>query len=164
MPKFAYVAAGPDGAETRGVQQAATLAQARLLLTQQHFRVSALAQKRGLADIQISEARVKPAELMHLSRQLSAFLQAGIPILEAISVIGQESGKPAMRRVLAAIDEDLRAGERLCDAIDTRRTSPSGTAGSCAPPSSPASSTRSWISSRRTSSATSRPAARSSRR
>ena len=118
MPKFAYVAAGPDGAETRGVQQAATLAQARLLLTQQHFRVSELAQKRGLADIQISEARIKPAELMHLSRQLSAFLQAGIPILEAISVIGQESGKPAMRRVLAAIDEDLRAGERLSDAID----------------------------------------------
>ena len=118
MPKFAYVAAGPDGALTRGVQEAATLAQARLALTQQHLRVQELAQKRGLADVQLTEGRIKPSELMHLSRQLSAFLRAGIPILEAIAVIGEESGKPATRRVLAAIGDDLRAGERLSDAID----------------------------------------------
>ena len=118
MPKFAYVAAGPDGSETRGVQEATTLAQARLLLTQQHFRVQELAQKRGFGDIQLTEGRVRPTELMHLSRQLSAFLRAGIPILEAIAVIGEESGRTPVRRVLAAIGDDLRSGERLSDAID----------------------------------------------
>jgi type IV pilus assembly protein PilC len=118
MPKFAYVAAGPDGGETRGVQAADTLSQARLLLAQQHLRVSELAQKRGLSDLELTESRIKPAELMHLSRQLSAFLRAGIPILEAIDVISQESGKQGTRRVLDAINEDLRAGERFSDAID----------------------------------------------
>jgi type IV pilus assembly protein PilC len=118
MPKFAYVAAGPDGAESRGVQEADTLAQARLLLSQRHLRVSDLAQKRGFTDLELTESRIKPTDLMHLSRQLSAFLRAGIPILEAIAVISEESGKPAVRRVLAAINDDLRAGERLSDAID----------------------------------------------
>src|SRR5690348_7405452 len=118
MPKFAYVAAGPDGVETRGVQEADTLAQARLLLTKRHLRVSDLAQKRGWTDLELTEARIKPTELMHVSRQLSAFLRAGIPILEAIAVISDESSKPAVRRVLAAVNDDLRAGERLSDAID----------------------------------------------
>jgi type IV pilus assembly protein PilC len=118
MPKFAYVAAGPDGAETRGVQEAETLAQARMMLSQEHVTVRQLAQKRGLGDLQITEARVRPTELMHLSRQLSAFLRAGIPILEAIAVIAEESGKSAVQRVLRAIGDDLRAGERLCDAVD----------------------------------------------
>lgn len=118
MPKFAYVAAGPDGAEIRGIQQADTVTQARQLLAQRQLRTSELVPKRTWTDLEVTQARLKGTDLMHLSRQLSAFLRAGIPILDALAVISDESDRPAVRRVVDAIIEDLRAGERLSDAID----------------------------------------------
>jgi type IV pilus assembly protein PilC len=118
VPKFAYVAVGADGSSARGVQEAASLQQARATITQAGLEIVDIAAKRGLREIEIAPARVRPTELMHLSRQLSAFLRAGIPILDAISVLAAESDRTAVRRVLTAMSEDLRAGQRLSEALD----------------------------------------------
>ncbi|HEY8720112.1 type II secretion system F family protein [Pengzhenrongella sp.] len=118
MPKFAYVAVKPDGAQATGVHTATTLAAARVELVQQKMRVTQLEPKKGWREFEISAARVKPADLMHLSRQLSAFLRAGIPILDAIRVLAEENDKGAVRRVLGAVDRDLRSGLTLSEAID----------------------------------------------
>jgi type IV pilus assembly protein PilC len=118
MAKFAYVALAPDGAEARGVHDAPTLAAARMALVQQQLRVTMIEPKKTLGQFELTPSRIKAANLMHLSRQLSAFLRAGIPILEAIRVIGEENDNAAVRRVLAAIGEDLRSGLTLSEAID----------------------------------------------
>lgn len=118
MPKFAYVAVGPDGVPARGVQDAPTIAAARMALVHRSLRVTAIEPKKSWTQIELTPTRVKPADLMHLSRQLSAFLRAGIPILEAIQVLGEESDKSAVRRVLGQIGSDLRGGATLADALD----------------------------------------------
>jgi type IV pilus assembly protein PilC len=118
MPKFAYVALGPDGAEARGVHDAPTLAAARMALVQRQLRVTKIEPKKSWAQFELTASRIKPTDLMHLSRQLSAFLRAGIPILEAIRAISEESDKSAVRRVLGALGEDLRSGLTLSEAID----------------------------------------------
>ena len=118
MPKFAYVALGPDGAQSNGVHDAPTLAAARMALVQKQLRVTKIEPKKTWAQFELTPSRVKPSDLMHLSRQLSAFLRAGIPILEAIGVIGEESDKSAVRRVLSVVGEDLRSGLTLSEAID----------------------------------------------
>lgn len=118
MPKFAYVALAPTGAETSGVQDAPTLAAARMALVQQQLRVTKIEPKKSWTQIELTPTRLKPSDLMHLSRQLSAFLRAGIPILDAIQVLGEENDKTAVRRVLAAIGQDLRSGMTLSEAID----------------------------------------------
>lgn len=76
------------------------------------------APKRDWLRFELTKSRIKPADLMHLSRQLAAFLRAGIPILDAIDVLGEESDKTAVRLVLATIGEDLRAGATLSEAVD----------------------------------------------
>ena len=55
---------------------------------------------------------------MHLSRQLGAFLRAGIPILRALDVLVDEADSKAARRVLLAISDDLRGGSTLADAVE----------------------------------------------
>lgn len=118
MPKFAYVALAPDGAQARGVQEAPTLAAARMALVHKRLRVTAIEPKTSWTQIELTPSRIRPADLMHLSRQLSAFLRAGIPILDAIQVLGEESDRAAVRRVLAGVGTDLRSGATLADALD----------------------------------------------
>jgi type IV pilus assembly protein PilC len=118
MPKFAYVAVGPDGARATGVQDAPTLTAARMALVQRQLRVQRIEPKKSWAQIELTPSRVRPSDLMHLSRQLSAFLRAGIPILDAIGVLGEESDRAAVRRVLGRVRDDLRSGLTLSDAFD----------------------------------------------
>jgi type IV pilus assembly protein PilC len=122
MPKFAYVALAPDGAQSAGVQDAPTLAAARMALVKQQLRVQKIEPKKAWTQFELTPTRMKPADLMHFSRQLSAFLRAGIPILDAIGVLGEESDKAAVRRVLGQIGADLRSGSTLSEAIDRHPT------------------------------------------
>lgn len=118
MPKYAYHAVDPHGAQVSGTADATTLAAARLGLVQSGLRISRIEPQRSFAHIEILPARIKASELMHLSRQLSAFLRAGIPILDAIGILDQESDSVAVRRTLAAVGDDLRSGTTLIGALD----------------------------------------------
>jgi len=73
-------------------------------------------EKKGF-NLELSQSRVKREHLMHLSRQLAAFIRAGIPILQAVQTIADETDKKAVKRVMTAINDDLRGGNTLSEAI-----------------------------------------------
>jgi type IV pilus assembly protein PilC len=60
---------------------------------------------------------VKGEEVMNFSRQASSFLRAGVPILDALSVVGEENASKKMQEVLADIQVRLRSGSSFGDAI-----------------------------------------------
>jgi type IV pilus assembly protein PilC len=118
MPKFAYLTATPEGAVRKGVHEAATLVEARADLLERQIEVTDLTLKRGLLQMDLSVSRLKRADLMHLSRQFAAFIRAGIPILDAISTLEEESDKAPVKRLMTAIGDDLRTGATLSEAVD----------------------------------------------
>lgn len=65
--------------------------------------------------------KIKRQEIMHFSRQLSAFIRAGVPILSALDVIAEESGNVSLRAMLRDVREALRSGETFSGAIDAHR-------------------------------------------
>jgi type IV pilus assembly protein PilC len=67
---------------------------------------------------EIIPSRVTGKDLMHLSRQLAAFLRAGIPILDGLDLLGREASNTTLRRTLADVAEGLRQGEPLAEAFD----------------------------------------------
>jgi type IV pilus assembly protein PilC len=54
---------------------------------------------------------------MHFSRQLAAFVRAGIPLVEALQIIEEESEDKTLRAVLAAVQESLVAGDTFSAAL-----------------------------------------------
>jgi type IV pilus assembly protein PilC len=118
MPKFAYLTPTPDGGVRKGVLEAASLGEARSDLKERQIEVTEVVPKPGLLKMELSVARLKRADLMHLSRQFAAFIRAGIPILDAIATLESESDKPAVKRLMAVIGQDLRAGATLSEAVD----------------------------------------------
>ena len=66
---------------------------------------------------EIGRGRVSRADLMHLSRQLAAFIRAGIPILEGIDLIAAAASSATLRTVLTDVAARLRAGDTLTEAV-----------------------------------------------
>ncbi len=55
---------------------------------------------------------------MAFSRQLSSFLEAGIPVLDALAIVAQQSGSPPMRIVITGIRDSIHRGTSFASAID----------------------------------------------
>ncbi len=60
---------------------------------------------------------VKAEEVMNFSRQLSSFLRAGVPILDSLSVVGEENASKKVQEVVEDVQRRLRAGSSFGDAI-----------------------------------------------
>jgi type IV pilus assembly protein PilC len=118
MPKFAYAGVNVDGHEVKGTQKAASRSDAEVLLYERHVRQLRVTEKKSLLNYEISGPRIKREAVMHLSRQIAAFLRAGLPILEAVHTIGTESDNSSVRRMMNDIEDGLRSGERFSDCLD----------------------------------------------
>src|SRR5437762_844316 len=117
MAKFRYQATTEAGSRTRGVATATSLKTAMAGLVEQGFTVSQLKPKRNVLKFEITKEKLPQGELMHFSRQLSAFVRAGIPLIEAIEVIEEESDDKALRQMLVAVRESLITGDTFSDAL-----------------------------------------------
>ncbi|MFZ2441979.1 MAG: type II secretion system F family protein, partial [Ilumatobacteraceae bacterium] len=65
---------------------------------------------------ELTKVKVKKKELMHFTRQLAVFVKAGIPLTEAMEVIGDETSDVALQRTITDMVEDLRNGGTLSGA------------------------------------------------
>jgi type IV pilus assembly protein PilC len=117
MTKFRYEATRDDGTVVTGVVKSDTIGGARNELLGKGLDADKLEESRSRLNVEITKERVPRAELMHLSRQLAAFLRSGIPILEAIEVLRDGASNRTLRRVLGETGESLRGGSTFLGAI-----------------------------------------------
>lgn len=118
MPKFAYVGVDPTGQSVRGTHKAASRGDAEVALYEQELRDLRVHEKTSILQYEISGPRIKREEVMHLSRQIAAFLRAGLPILDAVHSIGADSENSSVRRMMHDIEDGLRTGERFSDTLE----------------------------------------------
>jgi type IV pilus assembly protein PilC len=55
---------------------------------------------------------------MNLTRQLGAFIRAGLPVIDAVRALGSEARNSAVRRMMEEVEDGLRGGDTLSDCID----------------------------------------------
>lgn len=118
MPKFAYVGVDLAGEKVKGTQKAPSRGDAEVALYEQELRDLRVTEKKSILQYEISGPRIKREEVMHLSRQIAAFLRAGLPILDAVHAIGAESDNSSVRRMMHEIEDGLRTGERFSDTLE----------------------------------------------
>ena len=81
---------------------------------------------RASCKFEITRKTVKRKEVMHFSRQLGVFVEAGIPIMEALEVIAEETTDKLLKRVLLDMVAQLQAGDTFAAAaaVSSRRPFP----------------------------------------
>lgn len=118
MARFAYSGVTEQGIAVSGTQRGSTLDDVQVALYDQGFRELTVTERKSVLKYEISGPRIKRDDVMHLSRQMAAFLNAGLPILDAVRTIGSETENSSVRRMMAQIEEGLRTGERFADCLD----------------------------------------------
>jgi len=116
MPKFNYIAVGADGLEVKGSEEAPTFAALTRLLHDRDLRVKEAKEKKSIMQFELTKRKVPRKDLMHFSRQLSAFLKAGVPILEAVETIKEEMTNKLFKTALEDIAENVKAGATFAGA------------------------------------------------
>jgi type IV pilus assembly protein PilC len=116
MPKFAYAAIDATGASVEGYTKADTLGAARASLIEKNLYPVKLEEKRGALQVELTQQKVKKKELMNFTRQLAVFVKAGIPITDALQIIGDETTDVPLQRTITVMTEDIRNGGTLADA------------------------------------------------
>jgi type IV pilus assembly protein PilC len=116
MPKFAYTAIDLDGDTIKGVQSADSLGQARTAIVERDLHPVTVREKRSLLQLEITRTKLKRTDLMHFSRQLAVFVRAGIPILEGLEVIREETSNKVLAEVLDDMATQLQSGETFANA------------------------------------------------
>src|SRR3954471_1208012 len=117
MPKFKYAAVNADGQAVSGLIEADHANDVRVKLAETGVYVREIKERAGLMKLEIMPKRVPRVEIMNFSRQLAAFVRAGIPIIDAIETLRSDMKNERFRRVLADVADALRSGETLSNAV-----------------------------------------------
>lgn len=124
MPKFAYVAVDlqqkPVNGETEQVDRTAVIA----ALTKQNLRpisITEIAIKKGLGSIDFNNlfkpTKVKNDQLVIFTRQLSAMVGAGVPLLRSLTSLEKHAEDPVLKTTLALVIKDVEGGNTLASAL-----------------------------------------------
>lgn len=120
MPSFEYEALDLTGRSRRGVVSADSARLARRELRRlQLTPVSISAPREGGAGAGGAKkpARIKPAELVNLTRQLAVLIAATTPLEEALNAVALQTEKQTSRKRLLAVRERVLEGWRFADAL-----------------------------------------------
>jgi type IV pilus assembly protein PilC len=116
MAKFQYTAIDKLGNTVSGMLSASSSGIARLEVSALGLQPVDLQQKKSLKDFELTKKKVKPALVMSFARQLGVFLRSGIPIIDAMEIIENDTSDKLFKRTLAEMGAALQAGETFARA------------------------------------------------
>lgn len=123
MPKFSYRAVDENNRLHEGELEAADRVAAITAIADRNWRpinISAAgAVKKGEIPLPefLKNKKIKSDDIVMFTRQLSAMVGAGVPLLRALSSLEEHSDSPALKEVVGQIFKDVQAGTALADAL-----------------------------------------------
>ncbi len=125
MSSFLYIATQQDGKSTTGTIEAADRSAALAILTKQQLKPISLKESGksenskgsfGALDF-FGANHVKSDDIVMFTRQLSAMVSAGVPLLRAITSLHDHTQSKALKKITAGIVKDVESGTPLADAL-----------------------------------------------
>lgn len=125
MPAFEYKALDKQGKNKKGVVEADSMRQARSLLREQGLfptDVEAVVEKekkesKNTSGFTLFKPKISVSELALMTRQLSTLVAASLPIEEALKAVAQQTEKPRIAGMLAAVRSRVVEGYTLAESM-----------------------------------------------
>lgn len=130
MAEFICRLGTPSGEIVTRVVEAANDAEAKTQLENEGYKVFRVATPgAGLSAVlsggsSSGRSRVKQNDFLLFIQQFAALLRAGIPVLQAISLLRQRSTSSSLREILTDVEEKIRSGVPLSEAFEAQGTFP----------------------------------------
>lgn len=117
MTMFSYKARTPDGRVIDGQIDVPDEATLTAKLKAQKMSLVSATKQGGWAAIFNTGPKVKLAQVTIFCRQFSTMISAGLPVLQALSILCEQSEDKVFREVLTKIRDDIGGGANLSDAM-----------------------------------------------
>jgi type IV pilus assembly protein PilC len=125
MASFAYRATNEKGETVEGTVEGLDRTAVVKSLAEQKLKPLSIKEakaKRTLTIPFLGEGKVKTDQIVIFTRELSAMVGAGVPLLRALTSLNDHSESPALKKVLADVIKDVEAGQTLGDALGKHPT------------------------------------------
>jgi len=116
LTDYRYKALDESGKQVSGTESAASTGAAHVALLARGLQPLEVGAKKQLMKFEITQKKVPRKDLTNFTRQLAVFMRAGIPIMEALEVITEETQNKMLKVVLLEMVESLRAGDTFAAA------------------------------------------------
>ncbi len=121
MTKFAYIATDANNKPINGIVEQMDRASVIASLKKQGLRPISIREAKAFSGFSLdkltSSNKVKSDHLVMMTRQLSAMVSAGVPLVRALTSLAEHSESPALKKILADAIKDVEGGISLGDAF-----------------------------------------------
>ncbi len=118
---YIYVAKNPDGKIVKGQLEAYSKVEVHSYLLSEGYEVYSIKTNKWITFLygkpQNNKTRIKNADLTFFLTQLSTYIKAGIPLVEALKILTKQYRKKSYQRIFKTIIYDLTMGENLSAAM-----------------------------------------------
>ena len=116
MISYRYSALDESGKRVTGVEMALSTGAAHVMLLERGLQPLEVNTKQSILKFEITKKMVPRQDVMNFTRQLAVFMKAGIPIMEALEVIVEETQHKQLKKILLEMIDSLRAGDTFAAA------------------------------------------------
>ncbi len=119
MPVYVWVAQTKKGRNLKGEIDAATEAIALSQLKKRNFTVKKLKLKPKdlFENISFLKPKVTNKDLVVFTRQFSTMIDAGLPLVQGLTILAEQAENPTFKAILKEITKDVEGGSTLAEAM-----------------------------------------------
>ncbi|HEX8908370.1 MAG TPA: type II secretion system F family protein [Anaeromyxobacteraceae bacterium] len=119
QPVWRWAGKTRQGEERQGEMEAADEQAVRARLGQMGIEATRVRRRLGDIELRIPGLRggVSTKDILVFTRQFSVMIDAGLPLVQALEIIGTQADNPAFRKVLLAVKSKVEAGSTFADAL-----------------------------------------------
>jgi len=119
MPVYVWVAQTKKGRRLKGEIDAATESIALSQLKKRNFTVKKLKLKPKdiFANVSFLKPKVTKKDLVVFTRQFSTMIDAGLPLVQGLTILAEQSENPTFKAILKEITKDVEGGSTLAEAM-----------------------------------------------
>src|SRR5512138_3508464 len=117
MPSFEWKGRGRNGQDQGGVLVADSKDAVIAMMRRQQIVVTAVKEKGKEIAVPKFGGKVPPQLVAIFTRQFSVMIDAGLPLVQCLEILGSQQEHKVFRRALLQIRQDVESGSNLADAM-----------------------------------------------
>jgi len=119
MPIYNWKGVNSYGEKRKGKIEAVDEAGARAQLKRMRIDVSQCkeAPKDMLENVDFFQPKVTGKDLVIFTRQLSTMIDAGLPLVQCLQILGKQQANPTFKKIILNLQSDVETGNTLADAM-----------------------------------------------
>ncbi len=115
MPYFVWKGVGSGGKKRKGKLEAVDERQVENFL--KRLRINDYTIKPAPREINLVKPKVKAKDIMIFTRQFSTMIDAGLPLVQSLKVLGDQVENPTFKSALRDVNNSVQSGSTLSDSM-----------------------------------------------